>query len=329
MQSRIELWKALIRHWTRMLIGHSYAHAARGVGPGFQPGELQDYYRNYSTKAKWKGAVDRSNFPLVQEPGGTPFHDPLTLVQKALGHWSCWLATSRREEKHYKQFLSLAGWIVRNQETQGSWKLPSMEKPCYTAPYSALTQGQAISVLVRAFSVTLEEVYLEAARGGLRFMLKPLQEGGTCRVTPEGLILEEYPQNRSNTVLNGWISALYGLYDFLLIADQADVRKALEASLEALAIHLPKYNVGYWSFYDTSGTLASPYYHCVHITQLEALGRTFPRYSNLFNQVRACFQNQMASSVCCTRAFMVKVFQKVRRPPITLLLPAPTRKSNR
>ncbi len=316
----IDLWKALIRHWSKMLMGQSYWHAAQGLGPCFQPGQLQDYYRNYSTKVEWNGDVDQSHFPLVQEPGGRPFHDPLTLAQKALGHWSCWLSSMRREERHCEAFLQLAGWFVRTQETQGSWQLPSMRKAIYIAPYSALAQGQAISVLVRAFSITSDEGYLETARRGLNFMLKPVQEGGTCRTTQEGPILEEYPRHQANTVLNGWVSALFGMYDVLLVVEQGDARDALEASLEALIKFLPRYDAGYWSFYDSLGSLASPYYHNVHITQLRALELTFPHYSNPLKAVRVRFEKQRSSSVCCTKAFVVKAFQKLKQPPVTLLI---------
>ena len=315
-----DLWKALIQHWYSMICGQSYWHASQGLGPCFKPGELQDYYRDYSSKVEWHGDVDHSQFPLVREPGGKPFHDPLVFAQKALGHWSCWLASSRQEETHREAFLGLAEWLVSNQEYSGSWVVPAMKKSIYTVPYSALTQGQAISVLARAFSSTSQERYLDAACRGLRFMLKPMQEGGTSRPTGAGLVLEEYPRHQTNTVLNGWISALFGIYDVLLLEDHVEIHDALESSLQALMTALPKYDEGYWSFYDSSGSLASPYYHRVHITQLRALEFTFPVKADAFRSTRLHFEEQLSSSICRTRAFLLKVGQKLRQPPVTVLI---------
>ena len=311
----MSFWKTLIGFWRKAFLGDSYWHGAIGAGPSFRPGELRDYYRDYSPKVHWSGAMDELQLPLVQEPGGTPFSHPVVLAQKALGHWSCWLKNLENREKHYASFLQLAQWLVRSQESQGSWDIPIMHKPVFTVPYSALVQGQAISVLVRACSITSDEMYLEAARRGLAFMLKPIEQGGLCRITPAGPILEEYPCYQPRTVLNGWISALYGVYDLLLLNEDAEARKALDASLGALITNLPKYDAGYWSLYDTSGTIASPYYHQVHITQLKALELTFPQQAAVLRTVRTSFEEQGSSSMCCTKAFVLKVIQKFKQPP--------------
>lgn len=308
-----------------MIFGQSYWHAARGEGLNFQPGKLCDYYRDYSIKVNWEGEEDRNGFPLTQEPGGKFFHHPTTLAQKALGHWSHWLASDKKSEKHWKAFLQLSRWFVQCQDPVGAWKILSMEKNLYTVPYSALSQGQAISVLVRAFSITSEMEFLEAARRGLQFMLTPVEKGGTSRVTVEGMILEEYPMEIPNTVLNGWISALFGLYDLSLIEKVHETESALEANLKALVKYLPSYNAGFWSFYDTSGTISSPYYHRVHIVQLIALERTFPHFANVFKPIHSDFEKQLASPFSFAKAFTLKGLQKLRNPPALLLVQSKAR----
>lgn len=307
-----------------MLLGKSYWHASQGLGPCFEPEKLQDYYRDYSTKVDWHGEVDQGQLPLVREPEGPLFHDPLVLAQKALGHWSTWLRSHRQDEPHRAAFLQLSRWLVSNQEKQGSWEMPSMLKSIYTAPYSALTQGQVISVLARAFSITADQRYHDAACRGLQFMLRPIQVGGTSRSTVAGLVLEEYPRHQTNTVLNGWISAVFGIYDVLILEENLEIRGTLESSLQALITTLPKYDAGYWSFYDSSGSLASPYYHRVHITQLKALELTFPTHSAAFRSTRLQFEEQLASSLCRTKAFMLKAIQKLRQPPVTVLIQSKT-----
>lgn len=317
---RISFYKALLRHWLRMVLGQSYWHASQGVGLHFNPGELSDYYRDYSSKAIWKGAQDPMGFPLVQEPGGEVFYHPLVLSQKALGHWSKWLAASRNDSQELDSFLKLAEWLRANQEVHGGWRIPSMEKPVYTVPYSALAQGQAISVLARAFSVTSKPTMIEAAQKGFNFMMTSVQKGGTARWSSEGVILEEYPQRIPNTVLNGWVSALYGIYDYWLLDKQQAVRDSILSSVEALKTYLPRYNAGFWSLYDTSGTIASPYYHRVHIVQLRALEQTFPCDSTIFQQFRVQFERQLASTSNFLRAFCRKGWQKLKTPPTTVLV---------
>lgn len=182
-----------------------------------------------------------------------------------------------------------------------------------------MTQGEGISVLVRAYTLTQNSAYVEAARRALGPMQKPIEDGGTCRVVPEGLILEEVPAEDYKAILNGWVFALFGLYDFLLVEDSSEARQMLKKSLSALVAYLPSYNAGYWSYYDLSGHLASPFYQRLHIAQLEALSLTFPEYAYLFGQWREQFMRQDANLLCRARAIVAKAFQKLRNPPAVIL----------
>jgi hypothetical protein len=178
-----------------------------------------------------------------------------------------------------------------------------------------MIQGEAVSVLVRAFSATGDDAYLEGARRALSPMLLPIKKGGTSWLTSEGLILEEVPFRVPKTILNGWIFALYGLYDFTIADDSQDAQEALEATLSALLARLQMYDAQFWSFYDTSGTLASPFYHRLHIAQLEALELSYPEYAGRFRELRDTFQGQLASRLNVARALALKGYQKLRHPP--------------
>lgn len=182
-----------------------------------------------------------------------------------------------------------------------------------------MTQGEGISVLVRAYMLTQDPVYLEAARRALGPMQKPLKDGGTCRVVPEGFLLEEVPADDYKAILNGWVFALFGLYDYLLVEDSSEVRQMLKKSLGALVAYLPSYSAGYWSYYDLSGHLASPFYHRLHIAQLEALSLAFPEYAHVFSWLREQFMRQDENFLCRARAVGVKAYQKLRNPPEVVL----------
>jgi hypothetical protein len=92
------LYHVPIKSWFKILYGRSYWNAARWEGFNFQPGTLHDYYRDYSPKVYWEGAKDQSGLPLVREVGGPLFYHPLILIQKALGHWSHWIASEKKDE---------------------------------------------------------------------------------------------------------------------------------------------------------------------------------------------------------------------------------------
>ncbi len=54
-------------------------------------------------------------------------------------------------------------------------------------------------------------------------------------------------------------------------------RALFEAAIETLRMNLKRYDLGFWSLYEQSGTwlpmLASPFYHRLHIVQLKVMNR--------------------------------------------------------
>jgi hypothetical protein len=185
--------------------------------------------------------------------------------------------------------------------------------------YSAMAQGEAVSVLVRAFARSGDRGYLQAAQRAAALLLLPLVQGGTSRPAPEGPILEEGPYPSHRAILNGWIFTLFGLYDLQLAGGPGPVSEKLEASLSALTQLLPRYDAGFWSRYDLSGHLASPFYHQLHQAQLQMLSVAFPQYAAQFDPVCARFAAQSASRLGATRAFLIKSWQKLREPPAVVV----------
>ncbi|WP_243028296.1 D-glucuronyl C5-epimerase family protein [Thermus albus] len=301
-----------------MFLGKSYWHVPQGLGKEFAPGKLSGYFNDLTAKTQWRGPVDERGLPL-NEVGGKRLYFATTLFQKALGHWDLWLASNERNETHRSAFLRIAQWALKTQDEHGGWPLWPLLGLHYVSRYSAMTQGQGISVLVRAYRTTGDVSYLDAARRALAPMRVPLDRGGTCRIVPEGCVLEETPSDEYRAILNGWVFALFGLYDYLLVEDVDDVRSMLEETLSALVAYLPKYNAGYWSYYDLSGHLASPFYHQLHIAQLQALALAFPIYVGVFRTIEERFQWQLRHPVCKIRAVATKAVQKLRNPPEVVL----------
>jgi heparosan-N-sulfate-glucuronate 5-epimerase len=315
---RVGLYLRMASRYGKMLAGNSYAHRDQDLGKHFVPGRLCGYYNDLSFKTEWRGPVDDAGLPLLRSPGKKLIHHPIVLLQKALGHWDSWLGSEGRSPEHRASFLQIADWAVGSQDDSGGWETWSRLGIPDALPYSAMAQGEAMSVLVRAFSATGDNVYLEGARRALAPMLLPIEKGGTSWRAPEGLILEEVPFREPKTILNGWVFALYGMYDLTIADGSRDVREALDDTLSALLARLQAYDAGFWSFYDTSGTLASPFYHRLHIAQLEALGLSFPERAGRFRELGETFRRQLASRPNVARAVTLKSYQKLRRPPAGL-----------
>lgn len=178
-----------------------------------------------------------------------------------------------------------------------------------------MSQGQGISLLCRAYSTNQDSEYVAATIKAAELMLAPEAAGGTAHLAPEGIVLEETPLRQRRTILNGWIFALYGLHDLGLVLDNDTFRVALLSTVTALAALLPIFDAGFWSYYDSSGRLASPFYHRLHISQLRAMQKSFPDLAPVFAAAADRFEYYRHRTTDRTRAVMIKGFQKLRNPP--------------
>lgn len=117
---------------------------------------------------------------------------------------------------------------------------------------SGLSQGTAIQLLARAWSRLKEPAYLTAAQQALGIFQTPPPQG--VRVTtPAGALYAEYTYAPSDRILNGFIQALVGLYDYTSITKDPLGLALFEAGdAEARAI-VPLYDTGAWSLYDQFG----------------------------------------------------------------------------
>ncbi len=81
---------------------------------------------------------------------------------------------------------------------------------------SGLSQGTALQVLARAYSRFKEAAYLTAAQQALGiFQTRP--PAGVQVRTPAGALYAEYTYAPADKILNGFIQALVGLYDYTSI----------------------------------------------------------------------------------------------------------------
>jgi heparosan-N-sulfate-glucuronate 5-epimerase len=102
---------------------------------------------------------------------------PIAIGQYALAIFHTWLRSSRDEDR--RRFLHLADWFVEHQAEDGCWYAPVAVAAYRLRPPwpSAMAQGWALSVLMRAWQCTSDEKYLANARRGLSTFSLPIPQG--------------------------------------------------------------------------------------------------------------------------------------------------------
>lgn len=309
-------WSRLLLRWAKVLSGRSYYHQPQRLGMLFRPGELAGYFNDLTTKTSWSGLVDDQGIPVNILADGRRVYFAKTIAQKALGHWDKWLLTHNAADR--EAFLMLCRWLLAWQDARGGWPVLSELGLSAQSPYSAMTQGECISAFVRAWMLTEDRGFADGARKAFNILRTPVDEGGPAVFEGKCLFLEEIPSVPRSSILNGWIFALFGLYDFSLTFDDETARNLLELSLDTLKEHLQDYDTGYWSRYDRLGNLASPFYHDLHIHQLTALSMI--HHDPIFVQFRDRFTRYRQSLMKRSKALGIKALQKLRKPAEVIVI---------
>jgi D-glucuronyl C5-epimerase C-terminus len=116
---------------------------------------------------------------------------------------------------------------------------------------SGLSQGTALQVLARAWSITHEQAYLTAAQQALG-IFKTGPSAGVRVPTPAGAHYLEYTYAPSERILNGFIQSLVGLYEYTKLTGDPVGQQLFEAGDAEARAEMPHYDTGAWSRYDQS-----------------------------------------------------------------------------
>lgn len=276
-----ERWRNLLEYVG--IQSQSRFHAASPVS--YDPKNPLPYYLDFSARADYPGPVDANGVPMYPRHGQATYL-PAAIALTALGQLSHSLKNSRAVGGQ-QTFLKLTDWFVESQDASGLWLNTIIERQYgLTEPWpSAMSQGLAISCLVRAGLLTNDTRYIQSATKALIPFGKQVDCGGVVRILPphfggkqdmELTFYEEYPSRIGYHVLNGFIYALFGLYDLWRVVDNAQAKERFESGLFTLKQILHRFDTGYWSKYHISDKLENPAtvpYHRLHIQQLFALHR--------------------------------------------------------
>jgi hypothetical protein len=117
---------------------------------------------------------------------------------------------------------------------------------------SGLSQGTALQVMARAWSRFKEATYLTAAQQALG-IFQTVPSTGVRVKTAAGAEYAEYTYAPSDRILNGFIQADVGLYDYTSITHDPLGLKLFEAGDAEARAEVPHYDTGAWSMYDQHG----------------------------------------------------------------------------
>lgn len=298
------LSKYYIKKWYRMISGKSILHVNQGIGKTFSKDELYGYYNDLTEKISPLQKLDDNGIPLFENPDQSLTYFPTCICQYGLGAFDLYLI--KGDLKYFETSKKCANWIIDNMEENGALNTFSYEFPSH--PYSSMAQGEACSLLLRVFKETKDTRYFNAAKKAIDFMLLPIEKGGTCLYEFNDVIFKEY--THEPTVLNGWIFSIFGLYDFTLVSKSSYYIDIYEKTMKTILRELDQYDVGYWSKYDCNDKIASPFYHKLHIAQLDMLYELSDDVR--FYEVARKFELYQNNKFYYSKAFVIKALQKLK-----------------
>lgn len=288
-----------------MLSGKSIDHVNQNIGKYFSLDSISGYYNNLTEKVtKSPIPLDSDELPTVVTDTGERVYFPVAIFQYGLGCYDLYLET--KDNNYLRRFLLCANWALENIDEKGRWNNFFFYKP--ETPYGAMAQGEGVSLLLRAYKETSNRQYLEKTHEALNFMLLPLEEGGTTKYENGKAYLMEY--TFKGMVLNGAIFAWWGLYDYVLATnDDGKYRQMLEKTLSSIIETLPRFKHHIWSMYSLDGLIASPFYHNLHIAQMQAMYQLTGE--EIFNTYAKRWKKQQRNILCQSSSFIMKALQKI------------------
>jgi heparosan-N-sulfate-glucuronate 5-epimerase len=297
MGNRLQYWRRIFHAYLFSRNSNlTFWHERPAVNPRARHDRLGPYYMTFEDKAAYPGPFDSEGVPQLDYHGSIGVqYNPIAVAQYGLAQLNRFAETGDRTA--LDKGLTQARWLARSLEPNPRGIPVWMHhfdfdyRETLRAPwYSGLAQGQGLSLLVRAWAETGDEVYKQATQDAFMALSLDTGQGGVLHRDPDGsLWIEEYMLDPPTHILNGFLWALWGVRDLALVGADARAEPLFERCIATLERHMHRYDTGLWSLYEQSGTvlpmIASHFYHRLHIVQLRIMfamtGRAvFQRYAD-------------------------------------------------
>jgi heparosan-N-sulfate-glucuronate 5-epimerase len=255
---------------------------------------------------------------LLSGPRGD--YHPIRIAQFALHRFGIWRSADERAAR--SDFLAQAKWLRDRQEADGTPGLYRFDFPWArygAAPgwSSAMAQGEAISVLLRAHAIDPRGGFGDAAvRASLPFQ-SSVAGGGVVWRSGDEVFLEEIANEHAPHVLNGCIFALWGLWELWMSVGDRSLQPLIERCVTTLRRWLPRYDTGWWTLYSLMMSandqphIATLKYHRFHIAQMRVLARMFDE--PLFDDTASRWTSYVESPDCRARLLRETIFSLPER----------------
>lgn len=260
----------------------TFWHEVPEINPRATTAHLGEYYMLFREKADYAGHYDATGIPMLDYRGALGLqYNPIAIAQWGLANYNRFCQSA--DDARWQKTLKAADWLAANleQNPSGLWvwnhRFDWDYRDTLKAPWhSGLAQGQGVSLLLRAHAQSGDEKYQQAARRAFLALTRPIAQGGVLFEDEEkNLWIEEYVVDPPTHILNGFMWALWGVYDFWIARRDPSAKEIFDRGIKTLLHNLVRFDTGYWSLYEQSGTrlrmLASTFYHRLHVVQLRVL----------------------------------------------------------
>lgn len=242
-----------------------------------------DYYLDFSAKSKYDVLFDDNGVLLLDYKGNIGIqYNPCAIAQYGLG--LCAQYINEHDEKLKSKINIQAMWIVSNMKIDDKG-IGRLEYTFSGDEYqqirnenyiSAIAQGQAISFLIRAGLLLQKEEFFEAAGRLFESYKYTVFEGGIVNYDEQHrMYLEEALTKKVSCILDGFIYAMFGAYDYYLYSKDIEAKRIFDECCITVKMRLFDFDLGFWSradcYLEKPKMPASSFYHNVHVQQLKAL----------------------------------------------------------
>jgi hypothetical protein len=114
---------------------------------------------------------------------------------------------------------------------------------------SAITQGTAVSAYAHAAAKLQRPDYMTDAANALGVFKTPPPEG-VALTQPDGVHYLMYSTNSKLLILNGFLQALTGIYDYWQLSQDPVGQQLFDQGNTEAQAEIPKYDTGAWSLYE-------------------------------------------------------------------------------
>lgn len=213
---------------------------------------------------------DEKGIPMSPSKSGELVHFITTMTSYGLANWEMFLIT--QDTKYADALVTVAKYLANAVEfVDDVGMLYDYESDTRSKPGlpCAMNQGEAISIMVRAYSYTKDRNFISTAESLMNAFSHPFgPKGVTKKIENKTWFLEG-----GKLILNGHIYAMLGLYDLFSINDNEKAEMLFHEGLNSVVHYLPSFDSGFWSWYwmNKPKYMSSAMYHNLHICQLKIL----------------------------------------------------------